>query len=134
EKKPKVRANARGPAWAELFLGCGEFNAGSQSVAPNQPAVAPRLAAGGEQQDEAFRQLALALQHDTRAGRRNIGDGAGLRRRGAVKQNAGVVMELPARLFAQFGLVAVIADNDHRRLRMPRNAPPAQPTTLGILH
>jgi hypothetical protein len=26
-------------------------------------------------------------------------------------------MELPARLFAQFGLVAVIADNDHRILR-----------------
>jgi hypothetical protein len=37
-------------------------------------------------------------------------------------------MELPARLSAQFGPVAVITDSDHRKLRVPPNA--AQPAIL----
>jgi hypothetical protein len=40
-------------------------------------------------------------------------------------------MELPARLFAQFGAVAVMTDNDHQNLRMPQKSPAAQPATLG---
>jgi hypothetical protein len=111
-----------------------EFDAGGQSVAPNQPAQAPCFAAGGEQQDEAFRQLALALKHDTRAGLRNIGDRAAARRRSGVEQNAGIVMELPARLSAQFGSGAGITDSDPQKLRLPRKSPAAQPATLGILH
>ncbi|MGA8495085.1 MAG: hypothetical protein WB764_06370 [Xanthobacteraceae bacterium] len=83
--------------------------------------MAPCFAAAGEQQDEAFRQLALALEHDTRAGLRNIGDRAGARRRRAVKQNAGIVMEIPARFSAQFGLVAELTDNDHRKLRAAKH-------------
>jgi hypothetical protein len=75
---------------------------------------------GVAEQDEAFRQLALGLEHDTRAGLRNIGDRASLWRRRAVKQNAGIVMEIPARLSAQFGLVAKFTDHDHQKLRVPR--------------
>ena len=109
-------------------MGRWEFDAGGQSVAPNQPAVAPRFAAGGEQQDEAFRQLALALEHDPRPGLGNIRDRTRARQRTAVKQNAGIIMELPALLYAQFGSVAL------QKLRVPRNLPAAYPTSLEILH
>jgi hypothetical protein len=46
--KPKPAGQ---PGVSELFLGirCGEFDAGGQSVAPDQPAVAPRFAVPGEQ-------------------------------------------------------------------------------------
>src|ERR1700683_2950623 len=103
-----------------------EFDAGGQSATPNQAAVAPRFAHAGKQQDEAFRQLALLREHDTRAGLRNIGDRAAARQRLAIDQNAGIVMELPARLSAQFGSVAGVTDSDPQKRSMPQNLLAAQ--------
>jgi hypothetical protein len=106
--RPSVRRNLAN-------LNDGKRNAYGQPIAPDNVAHALRFAAFGQQEKEALRQLTLAFELETGATRGNVDDRARARLICALDKDAGRVMELPARLFAQFSVRAIITDDDHPR-------------------
>jgi hypothetical protein len=92
------------------------LDANEQAIAPHNLTAAARLPILGEKQLEMLRQLAVILKLDATAGIRDINDGTGIRPIAAFDNDGGVIVELPARTFSQFGSAAKIADNDHHKI------------------
>src|ERR1700722_12440183 len=98
-----------------LGLSEGKLDAHEQAVAPNHAAMAPRFATFGQQQNKALGQFTIGFELEPRTALRNIGDCTGTRSFFALDEHTRVVMELPARLFAQFGVVSEVSDDNHRK-------------------
>jgi hypothetical protein len=95
--------------------GVGKLDANEQAVAPHDLATAPCVAALSQKQQEMFGQLEAVLKLKSCAGIRDINDRTAMRLRVAFNNDDGVIVELPARTFPQFGSAAKIADNDHHK-------------------
>jgi hypothetical protein len=77
--------------------------------------MAPRFATFGQQQNKALGHRTIGFELEPRSALRNIGDCTWTRKFFALDEHTRVVMELPARLFAQFGAVPELSDSNHRK-------------------
>lgn len=119
-----------------LRLNQGKLDAREQAVAPNHAAMAPRFATLGQQQNKALGQLTFGFELEPCSASRNIDDCTGTWSFLAIDEQTGVVMELPARLFAQFGAIPKISNDNHRKgpSEPPQFSGGDGPLMLGKVH